>query len=121
MKSEQETLTRHSFWPVLLAIFSAIAASACCLGPLLLLSLGISGAWMSTLTSMTFMRPFFIILTVFFMVLAFHRLYFKKNPCQKQQACVSTSMRHRQRSLFWIVSLLILLLLTFPIYASFFI
>ncbi|KAF3976891.1 MAG: hypothetical protein HFP77_09965 [Methylococcales symbiont of Iophon sp. n. MRB-2018] len=120
MKSEQATFTRHSFCPALLAIFSAIAASACCFGPLLLLSLGISGAWMATLTSMTFMRPFFIILTVFFMVLAFHRLYFKKNQCQKQQVCISTSIQHRQRSLFWIVLLLILLLLTFPIYAPFF-
>ncbi|MEX1993519.1 MAG: mercuric transporter MerT family protein, partial [Steroidobacteraceae bacterium] len=39
---------------------SAVLASACCLGPLLLISLGVGGAWIGNLTLLEPYRPFFI-------------------------------------------------------------
>ena len=39
---------------------AAILASTCCLGPLILLSLGISGAWIGNLTLLEPYRPIFI-------------------------------------------------------------
>ena len=46
-------------WLGISTALAAIGASICCVGPLLLLSLGIGGAWVSTLTSMESVRPFF--------------------------------------------------------------
>ncbi|MBL7590294.1 mercuric transporter MerT family protein, partial [Escherichia coli] len=39
---------------------AAILASACCLGPLLLVALGFSGAWIGNLTVLEPYRPIFI-------------------------------------------------------------
>ena len=39
---------------------SAILASTCCLGPLVLITLGFSGAWISNLTALEPYRPIFI-------------------------------------------------------------
>ena len=39
---------------------AAILASPCCLGPLLLVAVGLSGAWIGNLTRLEPYRPFFI-------------------------------------------------------------
>src|SRR3970282_2820415 len=39
---------------------AAILASACCLGPLVLITLGFSGAWIGNLTALEPYRPIFI-------------------------------------------------------------
>lgn len=62
-------------------ILAALGASACCLGPLVLIALGVSGAWISTLTALEPYRPFFIGLTLLFLALAFHRLYLAPRVC----------------------------------------
>ena len=110
----------QSNWLGIGAILAAFGASACCVGPLLLLSLGIGGAWMSTLTSMASVRPFFIILTLIFIALGFRKLYLIPTQCEPGDACAISDVQRRQRLLFWAVSVLILLLLVFPWYAPFF-
>ncbi len=39
---------------------AAVVASACCLGPLVLIALGISGAWIGNLAALEPFRPWFI-------------------------------------------------------------
>ncbi len=110
----------NSNWLGIGAILAAVGASVCCVGPLLLLSLGIGGAWMSTLTSMSSIRPFFIILTIIFIALGFRKLYLIPSRCEKGETCAISDALHKQRMLFWSGLVLILLLLTFPWYAPFF-
>ena len=43
-------------------VFTGIGASLCCVAPLLLISLGFGGAWLSTLTLFEPLRPIFIVL-----------------------------------------------------------
>ncbi len=53
--------TRHA--QTLLAVggvLGALAASSCCVAPLVLLALGISGAWIANLTQLAPYQPFFI-------------------------------------------------------------
>src|ERR1700746_2162387 len=45
-------------------VLAGIGASACCVGPLLLLSMGIGGAWIAHLTALEPYRPLFIVLQV---------------------------------------------------------
>jgi copper chaperone CopZ len=54
-------------------IFSAMGASICCVGPLVLLALGVGGAWIGSLTALEPYRPIFIGLTLLFLGFAFYR------------------------------------------------
>ncbi len=118
METEQDTKTTS--WLGIGAILAAIGASACCVGPLLLISLGIGGAWMSTLTSMSAIRPLFLVLTLIFIGLGFRKLYSIPESCETDQTCASSEVQQKQRLIFWIGSGLILLLLAFPWYFPFF-
>ncbi len=120
MAHNQETFNKNTPWLGIGAIMAAIGASACCVGPLLLLSLGIGGAWMSTLTSMTAVRPFFFVLTLLFIWLGFVKLYLSDEDCTEADACVSPKVRRNQRIIFWIGTIAILLLLSFPWLAPYF-
>src|ERR1700732_2549890 len=86
-------------------ILSALGASACCVGPLVLLALGVSGAWISSLTSLEPYRPIFIGLTLLFLAFAFHRLYLASPVCSPGSACASPRTLNRQRLGFWIVTI----------------
>ncbi len=119
MAQDQETTDKTTSWLGIGAILAAIGASLCCVGPLLLLSLGIGGAWMSTLTSMETVRPFFFIVTLIFIGLGYRKLYLIPESCEEGQACAVPEVKQRQRMIFWIGSILILLLLAFPWYAAY--
>ncbi len=84
-------------------VLAGIGASACCIGPLLLLSLGIGGAWIGHLTALEPYRPVFIVLTVLFLGLAFRKLYFVPQNCDSEDNCVADRTRNVQRILFWIL------------------
>jgi mercuric ion transport protein len=102
------------------SVLAAIGASVCCVGPLLLLSLGIGGAWMSNLTSMASVRPFFILLTLVFIGLGYRKLYVLPDSCEAGVACALPEDKRKQRMIYWIASVLVLMLLAFPWYAPIF-
>lgn len=102
-------------------VLAAIGASVCCVGPLVLLMLGIGGAWVGNLTAFEPYRPFFIGVTLIFIGLAFRNLYFVPQVCAPGAACADPLVLKRQRLFFWIVTLLMLSLLALPALAPFFI
>ena len=59
------------------AVVSAIAASICCVGPLVLLALGVSGAWIGNLTALEPYRQIFMVAALGFLGFAFYRVYRK--------------------------------------------
>ena len=75
MEKDERSATkgRSGNWRLGAAVVATVAASACCLGPLVLLGLGISGAWISRLTALEPYRPLFIGLTLVFLGYAFYR------------------------------------------------
>ncbi len=60
-------------WTMAGAVGAAVAASAYCTVPILLVSLGVGGAWVSTLTALESYRPLFIALALGLLGLAFYR------------------------------------------------
>lgn len=93
---------------------AAIGASVCCVGPLVLLALGIGGAWVSNLTALEPYRPIFIGLTLVFLGFAFRKLYLVPQVCAPDTPCADARTLKRQRLVFWIVTVLLLGLLAVP-------
>jgi len=109
--------TKQTLWASALA---AVGASLCCVAPLVLVTLGIGGAWLSMLTQFEPARPVFIALTLGLLALAWRRLYRQPAACEPGKACADITVMRRQRFIFWLVAALLLLLLAFPWYASLF-
>ena len=101
-------------------ILAAIGASVCCVGPLVLLVLGIGGAWVGTLTAFEPFRPYLMAATFAFLAVAFYRLYLAPQTCTPGTPCADTDIRKRQRVIFWITSVLIVCLLALPSVAPLF-
>ena len=101
-------------------VLAAIGASVCCVGPLVLLTLGIGGAWIANLTALEPMRPSFIATTLIFLGLAFRRLYLQPQVCEPGATCAEPLVLKRQRAIFWVVALAVLALLATPWLAPFF-
>ena len=93
---------------------AAIGASVCCVGPLVLLALGIGGTWIGSLTAMEPFRPVFIIMTLVFLGLAFRKLYLVPQVCVPGTPCANPDTCRRQRVIFWIVTALLVGLLAVP-------
>lgn len=100
-------------------VLAAVGASVCCVGPLVLLTMGIGGAWIATLTAWEPMRPWLMVATLLFLGLAFRRLYLQPQVCEPGAACAEPAVLKRQRLIFWAVALLLLALLALPSMAPF--
>ena len=105
---------------LLAGVLAGIGASACCVGPLVLLGLGIGGAWVGTLTALEPYRPALIGLTAVFIGLAFRALYLVPEACEPGRACADPRVLKRQRIVFWAVSLPLLALVATPYVAPLF-
>ena len=99
---------------------AAIGASLCCVAPLALVTLGIGGAWMATLTRLEPARPVFVVLALGLLALAWRKLYRPSAACRPGKPCVDGAVLHRQRLIFWLAAIPLLLLLAFPWYAALF-
>lgn len=96
---------------------AAILASTCCLGPLVLITLGISGAWISNLTLLEPYQPFFIGAAVIALFFAYRQIWRPVAECQPGQVCAAPSVKRSYKVLFWIVVALVILSLGFPLVA----
>jgi mercuric ion transport protein len=96
---------------------AALAGSLCCVAPLVLLTLGISGAWISRLTALEPYRPIFIGVMLVFLGLAFRQLYIVPARCAPGEACANPRLQRRQRQIFWVVVVVLTALIAFPWYA----
>jgi mercuric ion transport protein len=106
--------------PIITGLLAAFGASACCVGPLVLVTLGLSGAWISGLHALEPLQPLFIAVAIGFLLLAFYRLYIKPRRCEPGQACAIPAVLRKQRIAFWVAVVSVKALLLFPFYAHWF-
>ena len=99
---------------------AAILASTCCLGRLVLVGLGFSGAWIGNLTALEPYRPFFIGAALVALFLAWRRIYRPVNACQPGEVCAIPQVRTAYKLIFWIVAALVVVALGFPYVLPFF-
>ncbi len=98
---------------------AAILASTCCLGPLVLITLGFSGAWIGNLTLLDPFRPYFIGAALVALFFAGRRLY-RPAACKPGEICAVPQVRRGYKLLFWIVAALVLVALVFPYVVPYF-
>jgi len=94
----QTSLTRSDPAPISLpgtqkvlaagGVIGALAASSCCIAPLVLFGLGVSGAWIANLTQLARFQPYFIAGTVACLAVGYRLLYrSRKTVCTDGQVC----------------------------------
>jgi len=82
-------------------ILGAIAASTCCIVPLILISLGISGAWIGNLTALAPYKPIFIAVTLGFLGYGYWMVYRKPKACAEGAACARPLPNKVVKSALW--------------------
>jgi mercuric ion transport protein len=93
---------------------AAILASTCCLGPLVLVVLGVSGAWIGNLTVLEPWRPIFIGAALVALFSARRRIFRPAAACKPGEVCAIAQVRVAYKVVFWIVVALVLVALAFP-------
>ena len=69
-------------------VIGALAASSCCIVPLVLFGLGVSGAWIANLTRLAPYQPYFIAATIACLAGGYGLLYrSRKRACTDGQIC----------------------------------
>lgn len=99
---------------------AAALASACCLGPLVLVSVGLGGAWIANLTALEPYRPAFIAVALVALALAYRRVYRPVEQCKPGEICAVPAVRRGYRVVFWAVAVLVAIALGFPYVAPLF-
>jgi mercuric ion transport protein len=97
---------------------AALLASTCCLGPLVLITLGFSGAWISQLTVLQPYQPIFIGAALVALFFAGQRIWRPAAQCAPGEVCALPRVRRTYQLLFVGVCALLLMALVFPLMAS---
>jgi len=96
-------------------LLGAIAASTCCIIPLLLFSLGIGGAWIGQLTAFSAYQPVFMALTFGFLGYGYWLVYRKpKVACADGETCAKPLPNVFVKAGLWLATALIMLALAWP-------
>jgi mercuric ion transport protein len=93
---------------------AALLASACCLGPLLLVALGFSGAWIANLTVLEPYRPLFMGVALVALIEAYRRIFRPVQACRPGEVCAVPQVKTAYKIIFWTVAALVLVALVFP-------
>lgn len=102
-------------------VIGAILASTCCIAPLVLVTLGISGAWIGNLTALEPYKPYFAAVALISIALGFRQVYFNAKPaCVDGSYCARPESSLITKSVLWLATVLVVLALTIGWWAPFF-
>jgi mercuric ion transport protein len=102
-------------------LIGAVLASACCVAPLVLLTLGVSGAWIGNLTALAPYQGYFTFMTLMLLAFGYWFVYWKpKQACEEGSYCANPRSDRIIKSVLWVSTLLIGVALTVDGWASLF-
>lgn len=109
----QTTPAKSSVPAIVGASIAAIGASVCCVVPLALVLLGISGAWIGNLTALEPYKPIFAVIAFGFIGAGFRQVYFRKPVvCEPGSYCASPASTRITKAALWAALILVLAALT---------
>ncbi|MHB1186860.1 mercuric transporter MerT family protein [Thiobacillus sp.] len=85
-------------------VIGTLLASVCCLGPLVLVLLGVGGAWVSGLGALYPFKPYLLAATAAFLAWSGYMLYRPKKACAIGSLCANPRLMRLQRIAFWAVA-----------------
>ena len=101
-------------WLAVGGLFGALLASSCCILPLILISIGVSGAWIGSLTALEAYKPAF-------MAVGFWRVYFAKpTACEDGSVCAKAESGRFTKTALWTSTILVLLAATIDFWGPLF-
>ena len=96
-------------------LFGALAASSCCIAPLVLFSLGAGGAWIGNLTALAPYQPIFVVLTLGFLGAGFWMVYRRpQGTLPEGSVCPRSVTGPWIKVALWSSTVLILAAMAFP-------
>jgi mercuric ion transport protein len=116
----QTRLVRTGSGSLFVGGVAAVLASTCCLGPLVLVALGFSGAWIGNLTLLEPYRPFFIAGALAALFFSGRRIFRPAEACGPGDVCALPRARRIYKIMFGIVSALVLIAVVYPYLAKLF-
>ena len=95
------------------AVGAAVASALCCVGPLVAITLGVSGAGLSS----TFepLRPYFLGATGLFLFGGFYLVDREERiACDTDKPCADPKVRRRTKTVLWIATVIAAVAATYP-------
>jgi mercuric ion transport protein len=108
-------------WLAAGSLFGAALVSTCCVVPLLLVTLGVSGAWIGNLTALEPYRPIFAAVAILLIGAGFWFVYFRgKADCDGADACQGARRQTATKVILWLAAILTLIALSVNLWAPLF-
>lgn len=101
------------------AAAAALLASACCVAPLALVLLGISGAWIGQLAAFEPYQPIFLAAAAVALFFAWRKIW-RAPPCADGRTCAAPAAKRARKAIFLTVTTLLVVVLAFPLAAPLF-
>ena len=100
-------------------MLGALAMSSCCILPLVLFSLGVTGAWIGNLAALYPYKMYFLVPTAALLAGGFYTVYRKPKgaACEDGSDCAAPLSDRINKSVLWASSVLVLAALVFPYFA----
>lgn len=103
------------------ALIGAVLASACCVVPLVLVMLGISGAWIANLTALEPYKPYVAAVTLALLGYGFWHVYFRSKPsCEDGTYCARPQSARITKLALWLGLVVVIIALTLNWWAPYF-
>ena len=104
-----------------LAGIAGVLASACCIGPLLLASIGLGSIAAGVAATFEPLRPVFVVVALAALGIAGWRIYHRPaRACEPDAVCAAPRADRVYKPAFWVVAVIVLALLAFPYYVTLF-
>lgn len=99
-------------------LLGALAASSCCVLPLVLFSIGAGGAWIGKLTALAPYQPVFVVITLSLLSYGFWLIYrVPAVACGEGEACARPLPSLLVKSGLWAATVIVVAALAFPFVA----
>lgn len=98
------------------SVLGALVMSSCCIVPLVLFSVGVTGAWLGNLTALYPYKWFFFVPTAGFVAAGFYMVYRKPRAteCAPQASCAAPTADRINKIVLWSATVLVFAALAFP-------
>lgn len=103
-----------------IALVWTLLASTCCVLPLVLVLVGVTGAWMAGLAALKPVTPLFIALAVGSLAWAGYLVFRPQRACATADGVACATTRPAMRKLFVACAVFVAALLSFPLFAPLF-